>query len=65
MRTADAQLFNRISKARDTLKRLEADLVAHGDRPLAKAVKRAYRELEHSSVSGAENTRGVDRAVRS
>jgi hypothetical protein len=56
---ADARLFKRISKVRDDLKALELDLVQHGDRELAKAVKRAYRELDHPSVTGAENTRGV------
>jgi hypothetical protein len=57
---ADDKLFKRISKVRSDLKALEADLVQHGDRELAKAIKRAYRELDHPAVTGAENTRGVD-----
>jgi hypothetical protein len=65
MPRANAKLFQRIAKARDDLKQLEADLNAYGDRELSKAVKRAHRELDHPAVTGAENTRGIGRAVRS
>lgn len=56
---ADNKLFARIAKVRNDLKALEDDLTQHGDRELAKAVKRAHRELDHPAVTGAENTRGV------
>lgn len=60
MPRASQALVTSIATERAHLKSLEASLMAAGDKELAKAVKRARRELDLPVVTGAENTMGVN-----
>lgn len=59
-RRADAALFTRIQTLRSDARQLANDLRAYGDGELSTAVSRALSELNHPSLTGAENTLGVN-----
>lgn len=57
---ANSTLMGRIRTIRTDLKTLERDLHNAGDKELSKAVKRAARELDHPTFTGADNSFGVN-----
>src|SRR5690606_30861776 len=59
VRMASEEQLEAILGLRDDLRDLELELIASGDRVLARVVKRAYREIEHPAFTGALNTAGV------
>lgn len=60
MPRANSTLMGRIATLRADARQLKLDLRAAGDKELSQSVERAERELSHSSVTGAENTFGVN-----
>lgn len=59
-RRANSTLIGRVVTIRADLQTLENDLRNYGDKELLAAVQRAKTELMHTSVTGAENTFGVN-----
>lgn len=55
-------LANRVIDAHRELVDLYYDLYQHGHRDVGQAVERAARELQHPSITGPLNHRGVDSA---
>lgn len=60
MPRANTTLMARIATLRADALQLKLDLYRAGDKELAQSVERAHRELSHTSVTGAENTYGVN-----